>query len=124
MPKTKSTTVDEYISAAPKEAQAMLREIRAILKKVSPNAAEAIKWGFPVFIEKRILFAFSAFKTHMNFVPTPSAMEPFTKELTKYVTGKGSIQFPYDKPLPKALIKKIAEYRAGDVRENDALWMG
>lgn len=54
MPKTKPTTVDQYIKAAPREAQDKLREIRAILKKVALNAAEAIKWGYPVFEEGRM----------------------------------------------------------------------
>ena len=123
MQKLKPTTVDEYINAAAKEAHEKLQEIRAILKKVAPNATETLKWGNPVFEENRILFAYAAFKSHMNFMPTPSALEPFKKELSDYKTGKGTIQFPYDKPLPKTLIKKIAAYRAKDVRENDARWM-
>lgn len=123
MPNSKPTTIDEYIHAAPKEAQGKLREIRAILKSVAPKATEAIKWGSPVFEEKRILFAFSAFKTHLNFMPTAHGMEPFKKELAEYTTGKDTIQFPYDKPLPKALIRKIAAFRAKDVKENDAKWM-
>ena len=119
----KPTTVTEYINAAPKEAQSKLREIRAILKKVAPKATEALKWGTPVFEENRILFAFAAFKSHLNFMPTPSSLNPFKEELAKYKTGKGTIQFPYDKPLPKLLIRKIATHRAKDVRENDARWM-
>ena len=123
MPKLKPTTVDEYIKAAPKEAQQMLQEIRAILKSVAPKATEAIKWGSPVLEDKRILFAFSAHKTHINFMPTQSSLAPFKKELEDYTTGKDTIQLPYDKPLPKALIKKIAAYRVKDVKENNALWM-
>ena len=123
MQKLKPPTVDEYINAAAKEAHEKLQEIRAILKKVAPNATETLKWGNPVFEENRILFAYAAFKSHMNFMPTPSALEPFKKELSDYKTGKGTIQFPYDKPLPKTLIKKISAYRAKDVRENDARWM-
>ena len=123
MQKAKPTTVDEYIKAAPKEAQEKLLEIRDILKKVAPNATESLKWGTPVFEENRILFAYAAFKSHMNFMPTPSSLEPFKKELVDYKTGKGTIQFPYNKPLPKMLIRKIAAYRAKDVRENDARWM-
>jgi uncharacterized protein YdhG (YjbR/CyaY superfamily) len=115
--------VTEYIAGAPSEAQPKLRELRAILKGVAPRATEALKWGSPVFEEKRILFAYAAFKTHLNFMPTPSAMAPFQKELAGYKTGKGTIQFPYDQPLPKALIRQIAAYRAKDVRENDARWM-
>jgi uncharacterized protein YdhG (YjbR/CyaY superfamily) len=123
MPKTKPTSVDEYINAAPEEAQEKLREIRAILKEVAPEAKETLKWGSPVFEEKRILFAYAAFKSHLNFMPTQAAIEPFKEELRDYVTGTETIQFPYDKPLPKALIRKIAAYRAKEVREKDARWM-
>lgn len=119
----KPTTIDEYINKAPEQGQAMLRRIYAILKEIAPNATEAIKWGSPVLIEKRILFAFIAYKSHMNFMPTESSLLPFADELKEYKTGKDTIQFPYDKPLPEALIRKIAEYRAKDVRENGALWM-
>jgi uncharacterized protein YdhG (YjbR/CyaY superfamily) len=123
MAKPKPTTVTEYIAAAPREAQQKLREIRAILRQVAPNATEALKWGSPVFEERRILFAFAAFKSHLNFVPTPSAMKPFRKDLAKYTTGKGSIQFPYDRPLPKTLIRKIAAFRVKELNERDAKWM-
>lgn len=120
---TKPTTIAEYINSAPKEAQKNLREMYAILKKVAPGATEGMKWGSPVFEEKRILFAFAAFKSHLNFMPTPSAMKPFKKELAKYTAGKGSIQFPYDKRLPKALIRKIAAHRLKELREKDVRWM-
>lgn len=122
MPKTKPKTVDEYIDAAPREAQEKLRKIRAILKQVAPNASETLKWGSPVFEEKRILFSYAAYKSHLNFMPTQPALEPFKKELADYKTGKDTIQFPYDKPLPKALISKIASFRARQVREDDARW--
>lgn len=123
MPGSKPKTIDEYISAAPVEAQEKLMELRSILKKVAPKATEAVKWGSPVLEENRILFAFTAFKSHMNFMPTHRTLDHFKKELKEYKTGKDTIQFPYDKPLPKTLIRKIASHRARDVRENDARWM-
>lgn len=123
MIKTRPKTVTEYIKSAPKEAQQKLREMRAILKKVAPKATEGLKWGTPVFEEKRILFAYAAYKSHLNFMPTQASIIPFKEELKEYKTGKDTIQFPYDKPLPKLLIRKIAAYRAKDVRENDARWM-
>lgn len=119
----KPTTVTEYINAAPADAKQKLREIRAILKKVAPKAKEVLKWGNPVFEENRILFAYSAFRSHLNFMPTRSSLLPFKEELAKFKTGKDTIQFPYDKPLPKTLIRKIASHRARDVRKNDARWM-
>jgi uncharacterized protein YdhG (YjbR/CyaY superfamily) len=60
---------------------------------------------------------------HLNVMPTPSAMKPFKKELAEYKTGKGSIQFPYDQRLPKALIRKIAALRVKELREKDVRWM-
>ncbi len=123
MPITKPSTVDEYIDAAPEQAQEKLREIRAILKKVAPKATETLKWGSPVFQEGRILFSYSAHKSHLNFSPTGPALEPFREELEKFKTGKDTIQFPYDKPLPSGLIRRIAVYRAKQVWEGDARWM-
>lgn len=123
MAKTKPTTVSEYIKAAPKDAQKHLRELRTILKSVAPGATETIKWGSPVLEEQRILFSFKAFKSHLNFMPTGPALAPFKTELTAFRTGKDTIHFPYDKPLPKALIRRIAAHRATQVREKDAKWM-
>lgn len=123
MPRIKAATVTEYIAAAPPVARKHLRALRALLAKVAPKATQAIKWGVPVFEEKRILFAFAAYKTHLNFMPTPSAMKPFRKELADHRTGKGSIQLPYDRPLPAALIRRIALQRARELREKDVKWM-
>lgn len=119
----KVTTVSEYIASAPKESQKKLRELHAILKKAAPKATEAIKWGSPVFEEGRILFAFNAIKGNVSFMPTPAAIRAFAKELKNYATGKATVKFPLEKPLPKSLITKIAKFRIKDVRENDARWM-
>lgn len=123
MPAPKPKTIDEYISTAPAQAQEKLFELLSILKKVSPKATESIKWGTPVLEECRILYAFKAHKSHMNFMPTHRTLDHFRKELKEYKMGKDTIQFTYDKPLPKTLIRKIALHRAKDVRENDARWM-
>jgi len=123
MPKIRAATVAEYISKAPKESRPHLRALRAILRSVAPSAKETIKWSTPVYEETRILFAFGAFRSHLNFMPTPSVIRQFREELAEYKTGKGSIQLPYDQPLPKALLRKIAALRVKDLREKDARWM-
>lgn len=123
MAKTKASTVDEYIAAAPEAARPMLEELRALLKSIAPDARESIKWGNPVLEGKRILFSYSAHKDHINFMPTGPSLEPFKEELKEYKLGQDTMQLPYDKPLPIELIRRIAEHRIADVRENDALWM-
>jgi uncharacterized protein YdhG (YjbR/CyaY superfamily) len=120
---SKKSTIDQYIKFAPDHAREKLNEIRFILKSVAPNATEDIKWGKPVFIEKRILFSFAAYKNYLTFMPTGPSLEPFRNELSGFKGGKDTIQFLYDKPLPKDLIEKIARYRYNDVIENDAKWM-
>lgn len=119
----KPTTVSAYINSAPAEARGMLKELRTLLKKVAPAAKESIKWGAPVFEEDRILFAIKANKTHINFMPTRTTLDHFREELNDFKTGKDTIKLPYGKPIPKALITRIARFRAKDVRENGATWM-
>lgn len=117
------TTIAAYIAAAPAEAQPLLNELYALLKSVAPKATEAIKWGSPAFEEGRILFAFSAHRKHANFMPTPASLAAFKEELAAFTLGRMAMQLPYGKPLPKALLRKIATHRLKDVRENDARWM-
>lgn len=119
----KPKNVQEYIDAAPQEAKEKLLELQAILKEAAPDAVEKLKWGIPVLEEKRILFSYAAYKSHLNFTPTKPSMEPFKEELKAFKTSQDTVHFPYDKPLPKTIIRKIAAYRVRDVRENDARWM-
>jgi uncharacterized protein YdhG (YjbR/CyaY superfamily) len=120
MAKKRPATINEYIEAAPPEARSHLRQLYRILKSVAPDGTEAIKWGVPVFWERRILFGFAAYKAHISFGPGPAAIKRFSKELAKYKTGKGTMQIPYDQPLPEDLVRKIAAYCITDVQENDA----
>jgi len=58
---------------------------------------------------------FAAFKNHIGFYPTPSAITAFKKELSRFKHARGSVQFPIEKPIPFNLVKKIVSYR---VKEN------
>jgi uncharacterized protein YdhG (YjbR/CyaY superfamily) len=120
MAKKRPATIKEYIEAAPPEARSHLRQLYRILKSVAPDRTEAIKWGVPVFWERRILFGFAAYKAHISFGPGPAAIKRFSRELAKHKTGKGTIQIPYDQPLPEDLVRKIAAYCITDAGENDA----
>jgi uncharacterized protein YdhG (YjbR/CyaY superfamily) len=73
-----------------------------------------------VFWERRILFGFAAYKAHISFGPGPAAMKRFSKELAMHKTGKGTMQIPYDQPLPEDLVRKIAAYCITEVPENEA----
>ena len=120
--KTRPKTIDEYIQATPKEAQKKLREMRACIRVAAPGATESMKWGMPAFSYRRILVTFAGFRKHIGFYPTPSAVTAFAKELSKFSTAKGSIQFPLEKPLPLSLVRKITTFRVKESVEQDKKW--
>ena len=116
----KPVTIAGYIAAAPKEARAKLREMRATIASAAPKATQSLKYSMPAFSYDRILVAFAAFKNHIGLYPTPSGVRAFRKELAGYKTAKGSIQFPLDEPLPKSLIRKITAFRVAEAKASDA----
>lgn|ERR1051325_1012168 len=120
--KTRPRNIAEYISGAPKEARGKLRQMHACIRKAAPRAKEGLKWGMPAFSYNRILVTFAVFKNHIGFYPTPSAVDAFAKELSKFTTASASVQFPLNKPLPLALIKKITTFRVRESIEKDGKW--
>ena len=113
--------VDEYLAAVPEPAQSSLKHIRAVIQSVVPKeTTEVISYGIPMFKYNGMLVGYAAFKNHCSFFPTGSGvLDQFEKELTGYRTSKGTIQFPPDKPLPDALVKKIVRARVKENKEWD-----
>ena len=107
--------IDDYIAGFPPDVQKILQKVRATIKRAAPQADETISYQMPTFKLEGNLVHFAAFKNHIGLYPTPSGTERFRKELSSYETGKGSIRFPLDKPIPYDLIAKIVKFR---VREN------
>lgn len=104
--------VDEYINEFPKDVQALLIQVRNTIIKNAPYAEESISYGMPAYkINGKPLVYFAGFKNHVGFYATPSGHKEFEKELSNYKQGKGSVQFPIDKPMPLKLISKIVKYR-------------
>lgn len=112
-----ASTIDEYIAVFPIDVQKILQEIRATIKKAAPGAKETIKYSMPCFTLNGNLVYFAAYKNHIGFYPTPTKNEEVKKELSIYKTGKGSVQFPLDKPMPLKLVEKMVRLRV----EEDAL---
>jgi len=108
-------TIDEYIAAFPKDVQSIMEKLRKAIKEQAPQATEAISYQMPTFKLNGNLVHFAAYKKHIGFYPTPSAIEAFTEKLSGYKTSKGAVQFPINKPLPIDLVKEMVTYR---VKEN------
>jgi uncharacterized protein YdhG (YjbR/CyaY superfamily) len=105
-------TVDSYIKSFPEDVQVLLQQIRAIIRENAPEAEESIAYQMPAYKSAgKPLVYFAGYKNHIGFYATPSGHSIFEKELSKYKQGKGSVQFPLDKPLPFDLIARIVRYR-------------
>ncbi len=109
--------VDEYLAGVPEPARSTLNEIRAAIRAaVPPEATEAISYGIPAFKHRGVLVWFAAFSNHCSLFPTASVIEAFKNELKGFATSKGTIQFPTDKPLPAALVKKMVKARVAQIK--------
>jgi uncharacterized protein YdhG (YjbR/CyaY superfamily) len=116
---TKPTTIDEYIAAFPDDVQKKLEQVRTTIKKAAPGAEERISYGIPAFnLNGQYLIYFAGYKKHIGMYPVPGGVKEFEKDFAPYYTsGKGTIQFPLDKPMPAGLIKKIVKFRINNNAE-------
>src|SRR5690349_429055 len=114
-------TPDEYLAGTPEPARSTLKHIRKVIWSVVPKeTTEVISYRIPMFKYRGMLVGYAAFKKHCSLFPTGSGvLDRFEKELKGYRTSKGTIQFPSDRPLPDALIKKIVKARVAENREWD-----
>ena len=108
---TSPTTIDHYIAGYPKVVQKLLQQVRETIKKVVPDAEEAISYGIPTFKLNGNLVHFGGFKQHIGFYPGAGGIKAFEKELSAYKGAKGSVQFPIDQPMPLEIITAITKFR-------------
>jgi uncharacterized protein YdhG (YjbR/CyaY superfamily) len=112
--------MDEYIAGFPSDVQEILEKIRATIKKAAPEAEETISYQIPTFTLKgKYLIYFAAYKKHIGLYPAPRGVEKFKKELSAYEGGKGTVRFPFDKPIPFGLIRRIVRFRAKENSERE-----
>lgn len=110
--------IETYIIQFPDSVQEILRNIRKVVKDNAPEAEEMITYGMPTFkTNKKPLVYFAAHKNHIGFYATPSGHGEFQDELSSYKHGKGSVQFPLNKPIPYKLIEKIVKFRITENKE-------
>jgi uncharacterized protein YdhG (YjbR/CyaY superfamily) len=115
-----SASVDEYLANLPEESRAVLEQLRETIKAAAPDAVETISYQMPAFkLDGRFLVSYAAFKSHCSLFPASRrVLEAHGEELKPYFSGKGTIRFTTDKPLPTALVRKIVKVR---IEENEEL---
>lgn len=107
--------IDDYIAAFSLEVQAILRKIRATIRKAAPDAEEAISYRMPTFALRGTLVHFAAFKNHIGLYPPVRGDKKLVQEASIYAGEKGNLRFPLDQRIPYSLITKIVKFR---VRQN------
>jgi len=112
-----ANSIDEYIAEFPLETQKVLQEVRAVIRASAPAAAETISYAIPTFdLNGRHLVHFAGYAKHIGFYPvTTSVAGAFEDQLRPYKRGKGSVQFPLNRPMPMDLIRRIVEFRVDEV---------
>lgn len=114
-----SPEVDDYIAAFPPKVQALLQKVRSTIRKAAPKASERISYSVPAFVlNGKVLVWYAAFKSHIGFYPKAAAIAVFEKELSRYKFAKGSVQFPFNEPLPLDLIGRMVDFRIAEERRS------
>lgn len=109
--KSAAGSVDAYIERFPQDTQALLKKMRTTIRKAAPQAEEKISYGIPTFALNGNLVHFAAFRQHIGFFPGADGIAAFRKDISAYKWAKGSVQFPFGKPLPLPLVSRITRFR-------------
>lgn len=112
--------VTEYLSRCAPEVRTQLTALRRLIQHAAPAAVETLAYGMPTYRQGVNLVHFAAFPQHIGFYPTPAGMTAFAAEFAGYVSGKGSVQFPLDQPLPLDLIERVVRFRVAEVEGGQA----
>ena len=113
-----SATIDSYIADFPRPTQAVLKRVRAAIRKALPGAEEGISYRIPTFrVAGKPVIYFAGFKEHYSVYPfTKTLIDAFSREARRYeLSHKGTIRFPYDEPVPERFIVRIAKFRAKEL---------
>lgn len=114
------TDIDGYVSQFPADVQAVLRDVRAAIRRAAPDAEETISYRMPAVRQHGILVYFAAWEKHIGLYPPISDGKAVEKAVARYAGPKGNLQFPLDEPMPLALIERIVRLRVKQDTEKAA----
>jgi uncharacterized protein YdhG (YjbR/CyaY superfamily) len=112
--------IDKYIASFPPEVQERMNQLRALILEIAPEAEESMAYAMPAYkTNRKPLVYFAGYKNHIGFYATPTGHEQFKAELSAYKQGRGSVQFPLNKPLPLELIREMILFKFNEIRTDN-----
>jgi uncharacterized protein YdhG (YjbR/CyaY superfamily) len=117
MSPTKSREVVAYIGRFPRDVQGLLRKVRSTIRAAAPRAEEVISYRIPAYRQHGILVYFAGFKAHIGLFSPVRGNLALEKAVAKYAGPKGNLRFPYEEPLPLALISRIVRHKLRQDRQ-------
>ena len=116
------TSIDEYIATFPGDMQKILQELRVTIKGAAPDSEEKISYGMPTFkMNGNYLIYFAGWKNHISIYPIPTGDEEFNQKIAPYISGKGTLKFPLDKPIPLELVAEMVRLQIADNLEKTSI---
>lgn len=113
------SAIDDYIAPFPGPVRKLLHQLKRTIQKAAPAAVETMSYGIPTFdFEGKHLVHFAGYARHIGFYPGARVGAAFEREFSKYKTGKGSVQFPLDEPLPVELVGRVVRFRMDQTLAN------
>lgn len=100
-------SVEVYIRSFPAPARRLLRQLRAAIRRAAPLATEKISYGIPTFVQGGNLVHYAAYPSHVALYGATRAHAALAPRVAKYQTGKGTLRFALDRPLPLGLVRDV-----------------
>jgi uncharacterized protein YdhG (YjbR/CyaY superfamily) len=113
----KPSTIDEYLATLPDDRRAAMNELREAINAAAPDATETIAYGMPALRSHggQFLVSYDAYKKHYSLFPaSEGVVQALGEELTPFLSGKGTISFPADRPIPVSIVRRIVEARVAE----------
>lgn len=103
-----AATIDDYIAAFPRAVRTRLEALRRAIRDAAPDAVEAISYRIPTFKQDgRALIYFAGYEAHIGLYPVDASDSELVAQLEPYASGKATLRFPLDQPLPLDLVARV-----------------
>jgi uncharacterized protein YdhG (YjbR/CyaY superfamily) len=112
------TSVDDYLAGLPPDVRALVQRVRRAIHRAAPGVEERISYQIPTFtLDGTALIHVAAFKSHLGLYPAPAGDAAFTRAIAPYRSGKATLKFKFDEPLPLSLVASVVRFRRRAVLE-------